>query len=111
MKPGYFDFVSNCNMRALEAMLQTQNVRIRDKEKLHAFQLELVQLYRKFETDVEMLCKKHGMTVNCWYSPSTIPQPKFILNGVGFDADELYNEIEVTLPPDKRKKVMKRTKR
>jgi len=72
--------------------------------------MELVQLYRKFEADVETLCKKYGMTVNCWYSPSTIPQPKFMFNGVGFDDDELYNGIEVTLPPDKRKKVMKRTK-
>jgi hypothetical protein len=97
-------------MRALVAMLQTQNVRIKDKEKLHAFQVELIQLYRKFEADVETLCKKRGLTINCWYSPSTIPQPKFILNGVGFDADELYNGIEVTTPLHERKKVMKRTK-
>ena len=91
-------------------MLRTHNVGVRDKEKLHAFQVELVQLYRKFEADIETLCKKYGMTVNCWYSPSTIPQPKFMLNSVAFDADELYSGIEVNLPPDERKKVAKRTK-
>ena len=82
-------------------MLRTYNVRVSDKETLHAFQVELVQLYRKFEADVETLCKKYGMTVNCWYSPSMIPQPKFTLNSLGFTADELYSGIEVNLPSRK----------
>jgi len=41
---------------------------------------------------VEALCEKHKVEINFWYSPSKIPQPKFIIDGVGLDADELYDE-------------------
>lgn len=62
------------------------------KDRLLAFREELIQLYRSFEGDVEALCKKHDVKVNYWYSPSMIPQPKFVIDGVGLDADELFEE-------------------
>ena len=62
------------------------------KDRLLAFREELIQLYRSFEGNVEALCKKHEVEVNCWYSPSTIPQPKFVIDGIGLDADELFEE-------------------
>lgn len=62
------------------------------KDRLLAFREELIQLYRNFEGDVEALCKKHEVEVNYWYSPSMIPQPKFVIDGVGLNADELFEE-------------------
>jgi len=89
-------------------MLRTRNRKV--KEKVHAFQESLLQLYQKFEADVEALCKKHEVKINCWYSPSTIPQPKFIIEGIVFDADELYDEkISETLA-NQAKETAKRTK-
>jgi hypothetical protein len=89
-------------------MLGARNRKV--KEKVHAFQESLLQLYQKFEADVEALCKKHEVKINCWYSPSTIPQPKFIIDGIGFDADELYDEkISETLA-NQAKETAKRTK-
>ncbi len=65
-----------------------------------AFQEELIKLYSSFEGDVEALCKKHGVQLQFWYSPSMIPQPKFIIDSVGFDADEIL-EKDFALPPEK----------
>jgi len=59
---------------------------------VHAFQESLLQLYQKFEADVEALCEKHKVEINFWYSPSNIPQPKFIIDDIGFDAYEFYDE-------------------
>ena len=53
---------------------------------------------KSFEADVEALCKKHEVKINCWYSPSTIPQPKFIIDGVTLDADDLYNQKGTSKP-------------
>jgi len=40
-----------------------------------------------FRKNIEDLCKKYGAEINYWYTPSEIPQPKFIMDGVGFDTD------------------------
>jgi len=91
-------------------MLRARKRKVKEGEKVHAFQESLLQLYQKFEADVEALCKKHEVKINCWYSPSTIPQPKFIIDGIGFDADELYDEkISETLA-NQAKEAVKRTK-
>ncbi len=91
-------------------MLRARNRKVKEGEKVHAFQEPLLQLYQKFEADVEALCKKHEVKINCWYSPSTIPQPKFIIDGIGFDADELYDEkISETLA-NQAKETAKRKK-
>jgi len=59
---------------------------------------------------VEALCEKHKVEINFWHSPSNILQPKFIVDGVGFDADELYDEkISETLA-NQAKETVKRTK-
>jgi hypothetical protein len=73
-------------------MLRARDRKVKEGEKVHAFQESLLQLYQKFEADVEALCKKHEVKINCWYSPSTIHQPKFIIDGVKLDADDLYNQ-------------------
>ena len=79
-------------------MLRARNRKVKKGEKVYAFQESLLQLYQKFEADVNALCKKHEVKINCWYSPSTIPQPKFIINGVTLDADYLYDQKEPTKP-------------
>jgi hypothetical protein len=68
--------------------------RIKNKEKLWMFRAQLLQLYRSFEAQVEALCQRTGVEINFWYSPSYIPQPKFIFDRVGLDADTLYHEDE-----------------
>jgi hypothetical protein len=68
--------------------------RIKNKEKLWMFRAQLLQLYRSFEAQVEALCQRTGVEINFWYSPSQIPQPKFIFDRVGLDADILYHEDE-----------------
>jgi hypothetical protein len=75
-------------------MLGARNRKVKEGEKAHAFQKSLLQLYQKFEVDVEALCKKHEVQISCWYSPSAIPQPKFIVDGVTLDADDLYEQKE-----------------
>jgi len=79
-------------------MLRARNRKVKEGEKVHAFQESLLQLYQKFEADVEALCKKHEVKISCWYSPSTIPQPKFIIDGVTLDADDFYNQKEPSKP-------------
>ena len=69
--------------------------REKNPEKVLSFQREFVKLYQKFVESVEALCKRYGVEVNCWYSPSMIPQPKFIIDGVVLDADDIYNEKDV----------------
>ena len=73
------------------------------RDKFLAFQEELITLYSSFEGNVEALCKKHDVQLQFWYSPSMIPQPKFIIDGVGFDADEIL-EKGFVLPPEKESK-------
>jgi len=83
---------------------------VEDREKTRAFREELIQLYKGFKGDVEALCKKHGVKINFWYSPSRIPQPKFIIDGVEFDADELYDEKEFETPANQAKDAVKKMK-
>ena len=90
-------------------MLRARKRKVKEGEKVHAFQESLLQLYQKFEADVEALCKKHEVKINCWYSPSTIPQPKFIIDGIGFDADELYDEKISEARANQAKETAKRT--
>jgi hypothetical protein len=79
-------------------MIRARNRKVKEGEKVHAFQESLLQLYQKFEADVEALCKKREVKINCWSSPSTIPQPKFIIDGVTLDADDLYNQKGTSKP-------------
>jgi len=44
------------------------------------------------------------------YSPSKIPEPKFIIDGVGFDPDELYDEKEFETLANQAKEAVKGTK-
>ena len=71
--------------------------RIKDKERLWIFRAELVKLYEEFEAKLETLGKEHGVEINLWYSPSKIPQPKFVFDGVAVNADTLYDEEEFSL--------------
>lgn len=41
---------------------------------------------------MRVLCDKHGVEINLWYSPSKIPQPRFVFDGDAFDADTLFHE-------------------
>jgi len=74
------------------------------------FREGLIQLYKRFKADVEALCEKHKVEINFWHSPSSILQPKFIVDGVGFDADELYDEKEFETLANQAKETVKRTK-
>ena len=91
--------------------------RIRDKERLWVFRARLMRLYEEFEAKLEALCQQHGVEINFWYSPSRIPQPKFVFGKVAVDADTLYNEEEFSLlftpkvDRDKRQYSVKRPKR
>jgi len=93
-----------------KALARTRGKGVEDWEKTRDFREGLIQLYKRFKADVEALCKKYGVKINCWYSPSTIPQPKFIIDGVGFDADELYDEKLFDNLANKAKEAVKRTK-
>lgn len=78
-------------------MVRARRKRVKNPDKVYSFREELVQLYHKLKVEIEALCKKHGATVNYWYSPSTIFQPKFIIDDVEFTADELCNEKELRI--------------
>jgi hypothetical protein len=91
-------------------LARTRGKGVEDWEKTRDFREGPIQLYKRFKADVETLCEKHKVEINFWYSPSNIPQPKFIIDGVGFDADELYDEkISETLA-NQAKETEKRTK-
>ena len=91
-------------------MSRTRKKGVEDREKTRAFREELIQLYKGFRGDVEALCEKHGVKINYWYSPSKIPEPKFIIDGVGFDADELYDEKEFETLANQAKEAVKKIK-
>ena len=71
--------------------------RIKNKEKLWVFRDELAKLYEESETKLEALCKEHGVEINYWHSPSKIPQPTFVIEGIGVNADTLYDEEAFSL--------------
>jgi len=85
-------------------MARASRARVKNPDKVYSFREELVQLYQNLKVDIEALCKKHGATVNHWYSPSTIFQPKFIIEDVEFTADELCNEKELRILASQAKK-------
>lgn len=91
--------------------------RIRRRERLWVFRAKLMRLYEEFEAKLEALCHQHGVKINLWYSPSRIPQPKFLIGRVEVDADTLYDEEEFSLlfPRktvwDKRQNSIKRSER
>jgi len=94
----------------LETVAGTHKKGVEDREKTRAFREELIQLYKRFKGDVEALCEKHGGKINFWYSPSKIPQPRFIIDSVGFDADELYDEKEFETLANQAKEAVERMK-
>ena len=71
--------------------------RIRDQEKLRMFRVKLMRLYKESEDKFEALCREYNVEINCWYSPSRIPQPKFLFGKVVIDADTLYDEDKFNL--------------
>jgi len=85
-------------------MVRARRKIVRDPEKVYSFREELVGLYHTFKADVEALCKKHEVKINYWYSPSEISQPKFVIDNVGFTADEFFNEKELTILAKQTKK-------
>jgi len=89
---------------------QTRGKGVKDWEKTRDFREGLIQLYKRFKADVEALCEKHKVKINFWYSPSKIPQPKFIIDGGGFDADEFYDEKEFETLANQAKEAVKRMK-
>ena len=91
-------------------MARTRGKGFEDWEKTRDFREGLTQLYKRFKADVEALCEKHKVEINFWYNPSKIPQPKFIIDSIGFDADELYDKKEFENLANKAKEAVKRTK-
>ncbi len=85
-------------------MVQTSRRIFREPDRVCSFREELLRLYAAFKEDIEVLCKKYDVRVDYWYSPSAIPQPKFIIENAGFTADELYIEKELPILLNKRKK-------
>ena len=71
--------------------------RIKNKERLWTFRAKLMRLYEEFEVKLERLCKEFNVENNCWYTPSKVPQPKFVFDRVGLSADTLYDEEEFSL--------------
>jgi hypothetical protein len=71
--------------------------RTRKKKKLLRFRSQLIKLYEEFKTKTEKLSEEYEVEINYWYSPSRIPQPKFIFGNVGISADTLYREEEFNL--------------
>lgn len=78
-------------------MTKSISKQIGDKEALWLFRAKLLKLYEEFEAKVETLCQQHDISINFWYSPSNIPQPKFRIGKVMLDADTLYSEDEFSL--------------
>lgn len=85
-------------------MVRARRKKVKDPDRLYSFREEFVQLYHRLKVDIEALCKKYGATVNHWYSPSTIFQPKFVIEDAEFTADELYNEKELRILVSQTKK-------
>jgi hypothetical protein len=71
--------------------------KIKNKERLWVFRAKLMRLYEEFEAEVEALCREQEVEVNFWYSPSTIPQPKFVFDKAAISADTLYDEDKFSL--------------
>ena len=71
--------------------------RVKNKEAFWIFRAQLKQLYLDFEAQVEALCHQTGVELEEWYTPSCIPQPKFVFNSIALDADMLYDEDEFNL--------------
>lgn len=78
-------------------MVKSISKRIRNKKRLWIFRAKLMKLYEQFEAKMEALCQQHGVEINLWYSPSKIPQPKFVFGRVGLSTDTLYDEEEFSL--------------
>jgi len=84
-------------------MLRARMKKVTDRERERAFREDLILLYKNFEAELTALCRKYDVQINCWYSPSTIPQPKFVIDGVAFDADDLC-DVKATNLSDKVEK-------
>jgi hypothetical protein len=78
-------------------MTRQKKRRIRKKKKLWSFRSQLIKLYEEFKIKTEILSEEYGIEINYWYSPSRIPQPKFVFGNVGISADTLYIEEEFNL--------------
>ena len=84
-------------------MIRVCDKKMKNPRRLQSFKEELIQAYRKFKTELESVCERHGAEINYWYTPSDVPQPKFILDRVSFDADQLLAETKLVTEPKKRK--------
>ena len=78
-------------------MIRPLREKVKNKERVWMFRAKLMKLYEEFEVKLEALCQQHGVEINFWYSPSNIPQPKFVFGRVAITADTLYDEEEFSL--------------
>ena len=81
----------------MDPVIRSISKRVRNKERLWVFRAKLMRLYEEFEAEVEALCREQGVEVNFWYSPSAIPQPKFVFDRATISADTLYDEEKFRL--------------
>jgi len=81
----------------MDRVIRSISKRVKNKERLWVFRAKLMRLYEDFEAEVEALCREQGVEVNFWYSPSTIPQPKFVFDRATISADTLYDEGKFSL--------------
>src|SRR4030067_1545896 len=86
---------ASTHYRVSHLMVQTSRKAFRDPDRVCSFREELLRLYLAFKDNIEVLCRKYEIRVDYLYSPSAIPQPKFVIENVGFTADELYMEKEL----------------
>ncbi len=87
-------------------MVQAGRKIFRNPDKVYSFREDFLQLYSAFKVNIEALCKKYDVRIDYWYSPSAIPQPKFVIENAGFTADELHMEKELLVLSSKRKREM-----
>ena len=69
-----------------------KNLRDIDLIRLMEFREKLLEVYKKFREDVEVLCKEYGARISFWYTPTRVPQPRFVIDGLHIDADELLDD-------------------
>ena len=101
----------------MDEVIRPISKRVKNKERLWVFRAKLMRLYEEFEAEVEALCREQGVEINFWYSPSKIPQPKFVFGRAAITADTLYDEEQFSLlfsPKsiwDKKKKLLEKSKK
>ena len=63
-----------------------------DLIRLMEFREKLLEVYGRFREELEALCKEYGVKISFWYTPTRVPQPRFVIDGLQIDADELLDD-------------------